>query len=113
VAVRRGEDVLRRIIRFWPGDSPLKSGTCTAIWSPSKSALNAARNERWIWIVNLDQHRHERRMLRRCRVGARFSSTGWSDDLVEGIPDLGPAALDHALGRLDVGGVALVDELSA
>ena len=27
------------------------SGTCTAIWSPSKSALNALQTSGWIWIA--------------------------------------------------------------
>ena len=27
------------------------SGRCTAIWSPSKSALNAAQTSGWIWIA--------------------------------------------------------------
>src|SRR5207245_10199962 len=35
-----------------------------------------------------------------------------ADDLVEDVPHLGTAALDHALGGLDVGRVALVDELA-
>ena len=56
-----------------------ESGTCTAIWSPSKSALNAVHTSgcRRIalpptslgsnaWIPNL------------CRVGARFNITGCS-----------------------------------
>ena len=38
----------------------------------------------------------------RCRVGARLSSTGWSlDDLLEDVPDLLVAALEHLLGGLD------------
>ncbi len=27
------------------------SGRCTAIWSPSKSALNAAQTSGWIWMA--------------------------------------------------------------
>ncbi len=55
------------------------NGKCTAIWSPSKSALNAVHTKGWsliafpstnigsnAWIPSL------------CRVGARFSITGCS-----------------------------------
>ena len=28
-----------------------ESGRCTAIWSPSKSALNAAHTSGWIWMA--------------------------------------------------------------
>ena len=55
------------------------NGKCTAIWSPSKSALNASQTNGWslialpstnigsnAWIPNL------------CSVGARFNITGWS-----------------------------------
>src|SRR5205807_7394811 len=38
-----------------------ESGTCTAIWSPSKSALNAAHTSGWIRIAfAFHQHRLER-----------------------------------------------------
>ena len=55
------------------------SGTCTAIWSPSKSALNAAHTSGWILIALPSTSTGSNAwMPRRCRVGARFSSTGCS-----------------------------------
>jgi len=55
------------------------SGTCTAIWSPSKSALNAVQTRGWI-LMALPSTRMGSKawMPRRCSVGARFSSTGCS-----------------------------------
>ena len=53
------------------------SGTCTAIWSPSKSALNAAQTSGWIRMAlpstSLGSNAW---MPSRCSVGARLSSTG-------------------------------------
>src|SRR6516162_3545934 len=60
------------------------SGTCTAIWSPSKSALKAAQRRRAI-----QQHR----ML--------------PDHLVENVPHLGLFFFDELLGLLDGGRQAL------
>ena len=55
------------------------SGTCTAIWSPSKSALNAVQTSGWIWIALPSTSCGSKAwMPRRCSVGARFSSTGCS-----------------------------------
>ena len=55
------------------------SGTCTAIWSPSKSALNAAQTSGWSWIALPSISTGSKAwMPRRCSVGARFSSTGCS-----------------------------------
>ena len=56
-----------------------QSGRCTAIWSPSKSALNAWQTSGWTWIA-LPSTRigSNAWMPRRCSVGARFSSTGCS-----------------------------------
>ena len=55
------------------------SGRCTAIWSPSKSALNAVQTSGWIWMalpsISCGSNAW---MPSRCRVGARFSSTGCS-----------------------------------
>ena len=55
------------------------SGTCTAIWSPSKSALNAAQTSgcSWIALPSISTGSNAW-MPRRCSVGARFSSTGCS-----------------------------------
>jgi hypothetical protein len=55
------------------------SGTCTAIWSPSKSALNAAHTSGWMRMALPSTSTGSNAwMPRRCSVGARFSSTGWS-----------------------------------
>ncbi len=55
------------------------SGRCTAIWSPSKSALNAEQTSGWIWMalpsISCGSNAW---MPRRCSVGARLSSTGCS-----------------------------------
>ena len=55
------------------------SGRCTAIWSPSKSALNAVQTSGWIWMALPSTSCGSKAwMPRRCSVGARFSSTGCS-----------------------------------
>ena len=55
------------------------SGRCTAIWSPSKSALNAVQTSGWIWIALPSTSCGSKAwMPSRCSVGARFSSTGCS-----------------------------------
>ena len=55
------------------------SGTCTAIWSPSKSALNAVQTSGWIWMALPSTSTGSNAwMPRRCSVGARFSRTGCS-----------------------------------
>ena len=46
------------------------SGTCTAIWSPSKSALKAAQTSGCSWMALLDQDGLKAWMPRRCSVGA-------------------------------------------
>ena len=57
----------------------IDSGTCTAIWSPSKSALNAVQTSgcSWIALPSISTGSNAW-MPRRCSVGARFSSTGCS-----------------------------------
>src|SRR5471032_1669847 len=88
-----------------------ESGRCTAIWSPSKSALNAAHTSGWIWIAALDEHRLERldseTVKRWCTVQEHRV---FLDDLFEHVPHLRARALDHALGRLDVLRVLEVDQ---
>ena len=55
------------------------SGRCTAIWSPSKSALKAAHTSGCRWIALPSTSCGSKAwMPRRCSVGARFSSTGCS-----------------------------------
>ena len=91
----------------------MESGTCTAIWSPSKSALNAVQTSgcSWIALPSISTGSNAW-MPRRCSVGARLSSTGCSlDDLFEDVPDLGTLLLDHLLGALDGGDVAALFEL--
>ena len=54
-------------------------GTWTAIWSPSKSALNAAQTSGCSWIaLPSTSFGSNAWMPRRWSVGARFSSTGCS-----------------------------------
>ena len=55
------------------------SGTCTAIWSPSKSALKAVQTSgcSWIALPSISTGSNAW-MPRRCKVGARLSSTGCS-----------------------------------
>ena len=54
-------------------------GTCTAIWSPSKSALKAVQTSGWSWIALPSISTGSKAwMPRRCKVGARLSSTGCS-----------------------------------
>ena len=55
------------------------SGTCTAIWSPSKSALKAVQTSGWMRIALPSTSTGSKAWIpRRCSVGARFSSTGCS-----------------------------------
>ncbi len=55
------------------------SGRWTAIWSPSKSALNAWHTSGCTWIALPSISTGSKAwMPRRCSVGARFSSTGCS-----------------------------------
>ncbi len=54
-------------------------GTCTAIWSPSKSALNAEQTSGWSWIALPSISTGSNAwMPRRWSVGARLSITGCS-----------------------------------
>src|SRR6266478_4352508 len=61
-----------------------ESGMCTAIWSPSKSALNAVQTSGWM------------------RMALPSTRTGSNDGFL---------LLDHFLGLLDGGAVALCFEL--
>ena len=55
------------------------SGTCTAIWSPSKSALKAVHTSGWILIALPSTSIGSKAWIpSRWSVGARFSSTGCS-----------------------------------
>ncbi len=70
------EESIRMRASAW---ASAESGRCTAIWSPSKSALNAWQTSGWIWIALPSTSTGSKAwMPSRCRVGARFSSTGCS-----------------------------------
>ena len=57
----------------------MESGTCTAIWSPSKSALNAVQTSGWISMALPSTRMGSKAwMPSRWSVGARFRSTGCS-----------------------------------
>src|ERR1044072_2405885 len=57
----------------------VESGTWTAIWWPSKSALNAVETRGWIWMAEPSTRTGMNAwMPRRWSVGARLSRTGWS-----------------------------------
>ena len=88
------------------------SGRCTAIWSPSKSALNAVQTSGWIWMALPSTSCGSKAwMPRRCSVGARLQQHRvLGDDLFEHVPHDRAGALDHALGALDVLRVVEVDQ---
>ncbi len=69
-------DIIRTRASSW---ASRLSGTCTAIWSPSKSALKAEQTSGCSWIA-LPSIRIGSKawMPRRCSVGARFRRTGCS-----------------------------------
>ena len=69
-------DSIRRRASAW---ASAESGRCTAIWSPSKSALNAWQTSGWTWIALPSTSTGSNAWSpRRWSVGARLSSTGWS-----------------------------------
>ena len=56
----------------------IESGRCTAIWSPSKSALNPLQTSGWMRIAFPSTSTGSNAWMPiRCRVGARFRRTGW------------------------------------
>ena len=110
LAVGRAEDVVgghhqHRSPRPAPRST---SGRCTAIWSPSKSALKPLQTSGWMRMALPSISTGSKAwMPMRCKVGARLSSTGWLlDDLFQDVPDRVVLALQHLLGRLDRVGVA-------
>ena len=69
-------DSIRTRASAWASDD---SGRWTAIWSPSKSALKAAQTSGWMRMALPSTSTGSKAwMPSRCRVGARFSSTGCS-----------------------------------
>ena len=70
------DDIINARASSW---ASMDSGTWTAIWSPSKSALNAVQTSGCSWIALPSISTGSKAwMPRRCRVGARFRSTGCS-----------------------------------
>ena len=60
----------------------------------------------------LDQHRLESLNTQTMQGGCTVQQHGvFTNDVLEDSPDLGLTPLDHALGRLDVLGQSLVDQL--
>ena len=103
-------DSISSLASFW---AAVESGTWTAIWSPSKSALKAEQTSGWIWMAAaLDQHRHERLDAEAVqRRGAVQQHRVVLDDLLQHVPHLGTHPLHDPLGALDVVGEALLDQL--
>ena len=67
------------IIRLASMTASLESGTCTAIWSPSKSALKAAHTSGCTWMALPSMSLGMNAWIPSLwSVGARFSSTGLS-----------------------------------
>ena len=57
----------------------IDSGTWTAIWSPSKSALKAVQTSGCSWMARPSMRMGSKAWIpRRCSVGARLSITGCS-----------------------------------
>src|SRR4030095_11236769 len=83
------------------------SGTCTAIWSPSKSALNAVQTSGWIWIALPSTSCGSKAwMASGCRAGCGVRPAARCKPL----PHERPLPRDHPLGRLDVLRVVQVDQ---
>src|SRR4029077_16920083 len=79
------------------------NGTWTAMWSPSKSALNAVQTSgcSWMALPSISTGSNAW-MPRRCSVGGRFSSTGCSRMESSRISHTHRARRrDHLLRRLD------------
>ena len=63
------------------------NGKCTAIWSPSKSALNASHTNGWSFIALPSTRTGSNAWIPSlCSVGARFNITGWSFITSSNIP---------------------------
>ena len=91
-----------------------ESGTCTAIWSPSKSALKAWQTSGWIWMALPSTSTASNAwMPRRCSVGARLSRTGWSWITSSSTSHTsGRTRSIDALGAPDVVGEVALDQLA-
>src|SRR6195952_994563 len=86
------------------------SGRWTAIWSPSKSALNAWQTSGWTWIALPSPSTGSNAWMPRRGGGGARVRVLW-DDLREHVPDLRDHRVDHLLGRLDVLRLLALDEL--
>jgi len=70
------DDIMSTEASIWASG---ESGMCTAIWSPSKSALKAVHTSGWIRIALPSTSTGSNAWIpRRWSVGARLSSTGCS-----------------------------------
>ena len=89
-----------------------ESGTCTAIWSPSKSALKAVQHRGCSFsALALDQDGLEGLDAQAVQGRRAVEHHGMLlDDLLQHVPDLGLDALDGALGGLDVVRQILLDQ---
>ena len=67
-------DIISVIASTW---ASIESGRWTAIWSPSKSALNPLQTRGWMRIAFPSTSTGSNAWIpMRCKVGARFRSTG-------------------------------------
>src|SRR5476649_1238796 len=80
------------------------SGTCTAIWSPSKSALYAAQTRVKLDSLTFDQNRFKCLDTQTVKSW-RTVEQHWvfANDFSENVPNLWQFALDHFLRSLDGG----------
>src|SRR5213083_77118 len=89
-----------------------ESGTCTAIWSPSKSALNAAHTSGWIRIALPSTSTGSNAwMPRRCSVGAVQEHRVVLDDLFQDLIHLRRLLFDDLFRPLDRLGDPLLHQL--
>ena len=90
----------------------MDSGTWTAIWSPSKSALKAAQTSGWSWMALPSMSVGSKAcMPSRCRVGARLRMMGYSRTTSSRASQTsGVSRLDHLLGAFHRRHVALFHE---
>jgi hypothetical protein len=81
------------------------SGMCTAIWSPSKSALNAVQTSGWMRIaLPLDEDGLERLDAQPVQRGRAVEQDRMlADDFLEDVPHFRTLLLHHLLGLLDRG----------
>src|ERR1700749_1859283 len=98
-------DIIRTRASSW---ASRLSGTCTAIWSPSKSALKAVQTSGCSWMALPSISTGSNAWIPgRSRVGGGFQKHRiFADLLFEDVPPLRPFALYQPLGSLDGRGFA-------